>query len=77
MKTLNLFGLGAMTMVLAIGLSAQAPTADTLRQVLKQRLLKLRPDGDTERNVLFEEVVAETASGDYPFQVTAIIRAVA
>jgi hypothetical protein len=74
MKILNLIGLVAMTLASATVMSAQAPTADTLKQVLNQRLQKLRPDGYTERNVLFEDVRAGKGSGDYPFQVTAIIR---
>ena len=47
-------------------MSAPAPAVDTLKQVLNQRLQKLRPDGFTERNVLFENVRAGKGSGDYP-----------
>jgi hypothetical protein len=55
--------------------SAQAPTADTLKQVLQQRLQKLRPEGTSERSVLFQEVRAGTPNGgEYPFLVTAQIR---
>lgn len=55
--------------------SAQAPTVDMLKQVLQQRLQKLRPTGISERNVLFQEVRAGTKKGDeYPFLVTALIR---
>ena len=75
MKIFNLFRLGAATLVCASVLCAQAPTVDSLKQVLNQRLQKLRPDGFTERNVLFEDVRPGKASGgDYPFQVTALIR---
>src|SRR4051812_41732352 len=66
------FGLG---LVFAIGAMAQAPTVDTLKQVLQKQLLALRPDGVSERNVLFQEVVAGKANGgEYPFLVTALIR---
>ena len=52
-----------------------APSVDTLKQVLNKRLQSLRPDGMTERNVLFQEVRAGSpAPGSYPFQVTAVIR---
>ncbi len=72
---LNLVGLCAAALVSATVVCAQAPTVDTLKQVLNQRLQKLRPDSSTERNVLFQEVRAGNASGgDYPFQVTALIR---
>src|SRR5258708_8227241 len=71
----NLVGLCAAALVSAMVLCAQAPTVDTLKQLLNQRLQKLRPDGSTERNVLFQDVRAGNASGgDYPFQVTALIR---
>jgi hypothetical protein len=62
---------------LSCGLSAAPPAAtiDTLKQVLERRLLSLRPQGKTERNVLFQDVRAGTPNGGYyPFQVTAIIR---
>jgi hypothetical protein len=68
---LNLLAASAI----ATAICAQTPTVDTLKQVLNQRLQKLRPDGSTERNVLFQEVRQGDASGgDYPFQVTALIR---
>ena len=55
--------------------AADAPSADTLKQVLEQHLQKLRPVGFTERNVLFQEVRAGTPhAGKYPFQVTVTIR---
>ena len=54
---------------------AQAPTVETAKQLLQQRLQKLRPDGVSERNVLFQDVRAAAVNGaDYPFQVTALIR---
>jgi hypothetical protein len=72
---LNLLSLSTTALISATVLSAQAPTVDMLKQVLNQRLQKLRPDGSTERNVLFQEVRAGNASGgDYPFQVTALVR---
>jgi len=55
--------------------SAQAPTVDTFKQVLNQTLQKLRPDGYTERQVLFQEARAGAPNGgEYPFQVTLLIR---
>jgi hypothetical protein len=46
------------TLLLLLPLAApqaqSQPSVDTFRQVLTQRLLALRPDGFTERNVLFE-----------------------
>lgn len=74
MRMFDLFGLGAAALVSATVLIAQAPTVDTLKQVLNQRLQKLRPEGFTERNVLFQDVQAGKGSGDFPFQVTAVIR---
>jgi hypothetical protein len=72
---INLLGVAAAVLASATAVCAQAPTVDTLKQVLNQRLQKLRPDGSTERNVLFQEVRAGNASGgDYPFQVTALVR---
>lgn len=51
------------------------PTVDTLKQALTRKLQSLRPDGMSERNVLFQEVRAGAPSGgNYPFQVTALIR---
>jgi len=68
---LNLLSVSAVM----TALYAQAPTVDMLKQVLNQRLQKLRPDGSTERNVLFQEVRQGNASGgDYSFQVTALVR---
>ncbi|MDP8979536.1 MAG: hypothetical protein M3O35_02975 [Acidobacteriota bacterium] len=52
-----------------------APNADTLKQVLNKKLQSLRPDGTTERNVLFQDVRAGGGTGGfYSFQVTALIR---
>src|ERR1700682_1688652 len=68
------FALTLMFTALA-GIAAPAPTADTLKQVLNKRLLSLRPDGMTERSVLFQVVRPGASSGGfYPFQVTALIR---
>ena len=55
-----LHGLGFSIAALAFSplASAQAPTADVLKQVLQQSLLKLRPVGISERNVLFQDVRA-------------------
>lgn len=72
---LKLLGISAAAVASVTVLCAQAPTVDTLKQVLNQRLQKLRPDGSTERNVLFEEVrPGKSSGGDYPFQVSALIR---
>jgi hypothetical protein len=61
--------------VTAITAAAQAPTADVLKQVLQKRLLALRPEGMTERQVLFQSVTAAPKNGAfYPFTVTAVIR---
>ena len=54
---------------------AQAPSPDVLKQVLSKTLLGLRPEGYTERQVLFQSVTANPKKGAfYPFTVTAIIR---
>jgi hypothetical protein len=54
---------------------AQTPTVDTAKQALNKRWQQLKPDGMTERNVLFQEITAGRASaGNYPFQVTVVIR---
>jgi len=58
-----------------VALSAAAPSTETLKQVLTQRLQKLIPDGMAERQVLYQDVRAGAPSGGYyPFQVTALIR---
>jgi hypothetical protein len=57
----------------SLAMAADAPSVDTLKQVLDQQLQKLRPVGYTERNVLFQEVRAGTPPGFW-FQVTATIR---
>ena len=55
--------------------AADVATVDNLKQSLTRRLIKLKPDDATERNVLFQEVRAGRASGDsYPFQVTVLVR---
>ena len=54
---------------------AQAPTPDVLKQVLTKRLLSLRPEGYSERQVLFQSVTPAPKKGAfYPFTVTALIR---
>ncbi len=59
----------------APGVAQTAPTADTLKQVLTRKLLSLRPDGVTERNVLYQDVVAgRPTGGTYPFRATLVIR---
>lgn len=55
--------------------AASAPTADTLKQVLTQRLMQLKPDSGKERNVLFGDVRAGASNGtSYPFIVNAVVR---
>jgi len=50
-------------------------TVDTAKQVISQQLLKLRPDGVSERNVLFQQARAGAESGNsYQFVVTVLIR---
>ena len=59
----------------SFAMAADTPGPDTLKQVLSQQLQKLRPEGITERNVLFEAVRAGAPNGGmYPFQVTLNIR---
>ncbi|MEO8027716.1 MAG: hypothetical protein ABI823_14635 [Bryobacteraceae bacterium] len=54
---------------------AQAPSVDVLKQALEKRLLDLKPDGSTERQVLFQSVQPLAKKGAfYPFEVTAVIR---
>ena len=46
-----------------------------MKQALTKRLAELKPDGMTERNVLFQSVVAgKGMDGTYPFKVTMTIR---
>jgi hypothetical protein len=60
---------------LAAPVAAQAPSADTFKQVLTRQLMALKPTGFTERNVLFEAVQPGVPSGGaYPFLVTATVR---
>lgn len=55
----------------SLATAADAPSADTLKQVLTARLLELKPEGMSERRVLFESVKAGRASaGAWPFTVT-------
>jgi hypothetical protein len=73
MKTLfDRLCLGAVAFVVIPFAFAQVPNVETLKQVLSQRLQKLLPEGFTERQVLFQQVVAGS-TGD-TFQVTAVIR---
>ncbi|HEY3743367.1 MAG TPA: hypothetical protein VGL53_26150 [Bryobacteraceae bacterium] len=54
---------------------AQAPNAATAQQALEKKWQKLRPDGVSERNVLFQQVQAGTPSGrTYPFRVSVTLR---
>ncbi len=53
----------------------KAPSATVLEQVLEKRLLGLRPTGFSERNVLFQSVLAgKPDRGEYPFRVSLLIR---
>ena len=50
------------------------PSVEQFEQTLNTQLQKLRPDGFTERTVLFQDVQAGNSNGGfYPFQVTAVI----
>ena len=54
---------------------AQAPNVATAKQALEKKWQKLRPDGISERNVLFQQVEAGRSNGrSYPFRVTVILR---
>lgn len=58
-----------------VALGAAAPNVDTLKQALEKKLQKLRPDGMSERNVLFNDVRAgQGNAGSYPFRVSLTIR---
>lgn len=52
--------------------AADQPTVDNLKQALEARLQKLRPQGHSERNVIFQEV--KVGSSGTAFQVTALVR---
>jgi hypothetical protein len=70
--TLSLFAIAGSGF---LAMAADAPSVDTLKQVLEHQLQKLRPPGFTERNVLFQEVRAGTpTAGKYPYQVSVTIR---
>src|SRR5438067_1644939 len=51
---------------------AAGPSAETLKQVLTSKMLKLLPSGFTERQVLYQAV--QPGNGMNTFNVTAIIR---
>ncbi len=54
---------------------APAPGVDTLKTALSKRWQELKPQGFTERNVLFQAVTpGRPDAGSYPFQVTATLR---
>ena len=54
---------------------SKAPGPEVLKQVLNKKLQGFKPDGTTERNVLFQTVVAGTRNGgSFPFRVTLAIR---
>ena len=54
---------------------AKAPGTEVLKQVLDKRLQSLRPEGTSERNVLFQTVLAgKPDGGSFPFRVTLQIR---
>lgn len=66
-----------LVLLLAAGTAACAssPTTDTVKQVLTQRWMSLRPAWAAERNVLFEEVrAAGHGSDSWTFRVTASVR---
>jgi hypothetical protein len=59
----------------AQGAQRGAPTGATLERLLTRRLQQLKPDGMTERDVLFQSVRAESAGGgSYPYRVTLLVR---
>src|SRR5215510_1379478 len=66
--------LRSLALLLAFPLCACAAgaSAETLKQVLTRKMLKLLPDGFTERQVLYQSV--QPAGGMNNFKVTAIIR---
>lgn len=52
-------------------LLGQKPSVETLKQALEKSLLSLKPQGISERNVIFQQVRVGSANN---FQVTALIR---
>lgn len=70
----------ATTLIVAAAWSAFAqnpgpPSVEVAKQALEKRWQKLKPDGISERNILFQEVRAGRPEGaSYPFQVTVLIR---
>lgn len=59
----------------SIAIFAQAPNAATAQQALEKKWQKLRPDGVSERNVLFHQVQAGSPEGrTYPFRVSVTLR---
>ncbi|MBV9548382.1 MAG: hypothetical protein JO256_01765 [Alphaproteobacteria bacterium] len=54
---------------------AAAPTAETFKAVLEKQLLNLKPDGMSERQVLFQQVTAGRPNGGYyPYTATLLVR---
>lgn len=68
----------AVVGALSAGWMAQAsggPTVEAFKQAIERKFQKLRPDGTTERNVLFQDVKAGKSDGrEFPFRATIIIR---
>lgn len=55
--------------------SSKVPNPEVLKRVLDKKLQLLKPGGMTERNVLFQTVVAGMRDGgSFPFRVTLLIR---
>lgn len=53
----------------------RAPGVEDFKRTLEKSLMALRSEGYTERNVLFQQVIAGRPAGaSYPFRVTAVIR---
>jgi hypothetical protein len=51
-----------------------APSVEQFKQALDAQMQKLKPGGNTERTVLFQEVRAgKPEGGTYPFQVTGLV----
>jgi hypothetical protein len=66
---------GALVASSVPAFSAAAPSVQTFQQVLTKRLMELKRDGATERQVLFQSVTPGRPNGNrYPFQANVIIR---
>ena len=72
---INSTRLPLIVLVAAGQMFAQAPNVATAKQALEKRWQKLRPDGVSERNVLFQQVEAGRSNGrSYPFRVSVVLR---